>query len=132
MRRFAPAVLIALMLVAVFRGALTESAMKAQDRPIWPMFRNNAQHARQCPYDTSRNNGTLTWKYETGDLINSAPAIAADGTIYAGSEDHYLHARGNPSFIITACADAGGSIAPSDTVTVNYGTSKTFAGRYEI
>jgi len=60
--------------------------------PIWPMFRYNTQHTGQCPYDTSRNNGTLKWKFAIGDQIHSSPAIASDGTIYIGSDDRYLYA----------------------------------------
>ena len=37
-------------------------------------------------------NGTLKWKYNTGQIIWSTPAIAEDGTVYIGSWDHYLHA----------------------------------------
>ena len=36
--------------------------------------------------------GTLKWKYKTGESINSAPAIAEDGTIYVGSWDCRLYA----------------------------------------
>ena len=59
---------------------------------IWPMFRYNAQHTGQCPYDTSKNNGTLKWKYKTDYYVYSSPAIASDGTIYVGSRDGYLYA----------------------------------------
>jgi outer membrane protein assembly factor BamB len=36
--------------------------------------------------------GSLKWKYPTGDQIRSHPAIGADGTIYAVSDDGYLYA----------------------------------------
>ncbi|MBU1940730.1 MAG: PQQ-binding-like beta-propeller repeat protein [Candidatus Thermoplasmatota archaeon] len=36
--------------------------------------------------------GILKWKYKTGGLIWSAPALADDGTIYVGSWDCRLHA----------------------------------------
>src|SRR3989344_988515 len=36
--------------------------------------------------------GTLKWSFRTGDWISSSPAIAADGTIYAGSRDKGLYA----------------------------------------
>jgi len=38
--------------------------------------------------------GTLKWKFKTGDGIFSSPAIARDGTIYVGSWDCYLYAIG--------------------------------------
>jgi len=39
----------------------------------------------------------LKWKYETGDWVESSPAIATDGTVYVGSGDDYLYAIGNQS-----------------------------------
>ena len=36
-------------------------------------------------------NGSLKWRYKTGDFVSSA-AIGADGTVYAGSDDHFLYA----------------------------------------
>ena len=36
--------------------------------------------------------GTLKWEYRTGGAINSAPAIAEDGTIYVGTWGDCLHA----------------------------------------
>jgi outer membrane protein assembly factor BamB len=59
---------------------------------IWPMFHHDLQHTGQSPYDTSGNDGTLKWKYQTGSGIISSPAIGSDGTIYVGSDDHYLYA----------------------------------------
>ncbi len=37
-------------------------------------------------------NGTLKWKFATGNIITSAPTIATDGTIYIGSEDANFYA----------------------------------------
>ncbi|HXK70393.1 MAG TPA: PQQ-binding-like beta-propeller repeat protein, partial [Caldisericia bacterium] len=48
----------------------------------------------QCPYDTSKNNGTLKWKFKTDGMVQSPPAIGSDGTIYVGSNDGYLYAIG--------------------------------------
>ena len=39
-----------------------------------------------------RPEGTLFWKYATGSSVRSSPAIAPDGTLYVGSQDHKLHA----------------------------------------
>lgn len=36
--------------------------------------------------------GSLKWKYQTGDAVDSAPALAPDGTIYFGSYDGKLYA----------------------------------------
>ncbi len=39
-------------------------------------------------------NGTLKWKFKTGDYVTCSPAIASDGTIYIGSWDNNLYAIG--------------------------------------
>jgi len=36
--------------------------------------------------------GTLRWRYLTGDCVLSSPAIAVDGTIYVGSGAHFVYA----------------------------------------
>jgi len=36
--------------------------------------------------------GSLKWKFGTGDWVRSSPAIGEDGTIYVGSNDGYLYA----------------------------------------
>jgi len=92
MKRFVVFLLTILMFFSLFQGTLRESVVKADNTPIWPMFHYNAQHTGQCPYDTSSNNGTLKWKFQTGDHVFSSPAISSDGTIYVGSSDHYLYA----------------------------------------
>ena len=37
-------------------------------------------------------NGTVKWKYETGNSLFASPAIGSDGTIYIGSEDRQIYA----------------------------------------
>jgi outer membrane protein assembly factor BamB len=37
-------------------------------------------------------NGTLRWRYYTGDVVYSSPAIRNDGTVYCGSHDKGLYA----------------------------------------
>ncbi len=34
--------------------------------------------------------GTLKWRYETGDQVDSGPVLGPDGTLYAGSDDKRL------------------------------------------
>ena len=43
-------------------------------------------------YALNPANGTLKWKFETGDFIWAAPAIAADGTLYVKSDDGKIYA----------------------------------------
>ena len=38
-------------------------------------------------------NGTEAWKFATGDVVYSSPALSRDGsTVYVGSFDHNLYA----------------------------------------
>lgn len=62
----------------------------------WPMHRGNPQHTGRSYYKTEENNGTLLWTFETGEMIDSSPAIASNGTIYIGSNDNKLYAL-NPN-----------------------------------
>jgi len=67
--------------------------------------------------------GTLKWKFGTGDWVLSSPAIAPDGTIYVGSEDYYLYAL-NPDgtlkwkFGTGDYIDSSPAIAPDGTIYV--------------
>lgn len=47
--------------------------------------------ARQSSY-MSRAHYEKKWSYETGDMLESSPAIGADGAIYVGSNDGKLYA----------------------------------------
>jgi outer membrane protein assembly factor BamB len=38
--------------------------------------------------------GKLSWKYETGDQVDSSPVLGPDGTLYIGSDDKRLYAFG--------------------------------------
>lgn len=86
---------VAFLFIASLSGCAPPKSTPSSNKPIWPMFRYNAEHTGRCPYDTSKNNGKLKWKYKTGRKIYSSPAIGADGTVYVGSEDDYLYAIGS-------------------------------------
>ena len=43
------------------------------------------------------SSGTKAWTFETVHDVRTTPAIAADGTIYFGCEDHYLYALNRDS-----------------------------------
>jgi outer membrane protein assembly factor BamB len=58
----------------------------------WPMFHQNPRHTGLSPYSTASDTGVQKWKFTTGDYVTSSPAVAADGTIYVGSDDHNLYA----------------------------------------
>ena len=58
----------------------------------WPMFHHDVAHTGLSQFDTSANTGTQKWNFTTGGQVTSSPAIAADGTIYVGSQDHNVYA----------------------------------------
>jgi hypothetical protein len=82
---------------------------------IWPMFHHDLQHTGQSPYDTSRNDGTLKWRYQTGSGIVSSPAISSDGTIYVGSNDSYLYSL-NPEGTLKWRYQTGSGIGSSPAI----------------
>ena len=49
----------------------------------WPLGLGN-----RCTAQAAGEEGTLKWKFETGDIWITSPAIGSDGTIYVGSGDH--------------------------------------------
>jgi outer membrane protein assembly factor BamB len=57
----------------------------------WPMFRHDLRHTAESPYTGPAAPGLL-WRYRTGAAVRSSPAVAADGTIYVGSDNGYLYA----------------------------------------
>jgi len=126
------AVTLLLMMATPFQGGFSkENIAQANSSPIWPMFHYNTQHTGRCPYDTSKNNGTLKWKYKTGDSINSSPAIASDGIIYVGSYDNYLYAIGNQS-TTTPPSSPQNLQANASTSSVTLNWSPSTQGTYPI
>lgn len=47
---------------------------------------------RQSPYAAATDVPSAKWAFKTGDRVRSSPAIAADGTIYVGSDDYNVYA----------------------------------------
>jgi outer membrane protein assembly factor BamB len=60
----------------------------------------------------------LKWCYQTGDSIRSSPAVAADGTVYVGSDDSYLYAL-NPDGSLRWRFQTDGSIGSSPAVAAD-------------
>ena len=94
-------ILISSMLVVENLSNISYNKSKVSEKSLantpWPMFHHDLNHTGLSPYDTSSNDGTLKWKFQTGDYVRSSPAIGSDGTIYVGSEDGYLYAIGTSS-----------------------------------
>ncbi len=51
--------------------------------------------------------GSLKWRYTTGDWVISSPAIASDGTLYIGSDDKKLYAFGSSPHIASVNPNSG-------------------------
>ena len=70
--------------------------------------------------------GTLRWRYLTGDVVRSSPAVATDGTIYVGSYDNRLYAL-NPDGTVKWSYLTGGNVPSSPAIaadgTVFFGSS---------
>jgi len=62
----------------------------SSDSP-WPMFHHDAKHTGKTTHPGTHI-GALKWRFKTDGQIVSSPAIAADGTVYVGSEDNYFYA----------------------------------------
>ncbi len=71
------------------------------------------------------NAGAIQWTYQTGDKVFSSPAIGADGTVYVGSDDNYLHAvsaDGTPLWTYHTGGDVRSSPAVDAAGTIYVGS----------
>jgi len=74
------------------------------------------------------NNGTLKWKFKTGDWIRVSPCIADDGTVYCVSTDGYLYAIfPNGTTKWKTWVEAGTSPTIGQDGTIYAGWSKLYA-----
>ena len=64
------------------------------------------------------SDGTLKWRFPTGDVVRSSPAIAPDGTIYVGSYDNHLYAI-NPDGTRKWSYLTGGDIVSSPAIAAD-------------
>ncbi len=86
-KHFLSSVLLGVMIVSIFLGALTLStrvgeASKFANLP-WPMFQGNSQHTGWSTYNTSNNDGGIKWKFDIGgDFTSSSCVIGPNDTIY--------------------------------------------------
>jgi outer membrane protein assembly factor BamB len=115
MKRHIAVCIAFLLFFSLLQGTTEIRIAKAETQPIWPMQGYNSMHTGQCPYDTSKNNGTLKWKFKANDKIWSSLAIAEDGTTYAGSRDRYLYAI-NPDGTLKWKFETGGWIVSSPSI----------------
>ena len=57
----------------------------------WPMRGRSAMHSG-TGLIAAPDNSVAVFKYQAGSDIDSSPAVGPDGSVYVGSDDHYLHA----------------------------------------
>ena len=72
------------------------------------------------------SNGTLKWKFQIGDEIESSPAIGSDGTIYVGANDNYLYAinpNGTMKWKFLSTGNVGSSPAIGSDGTIYVGSN---------
>jgi hypothetical protein len=84
------AAVISAAAISSCRSTSTPHAPGAVSSP-WLMSGHDRAHSGRSGFDTSTNPGAQKWRFATGGSVAS-PAIGADGTIYAGSDDFSLYA----------------------------------------
>lgn len=60
--------------------------------PLW----KTKDHPRQRLYALAADDGEKTWSLGIADYVASAPAVAASGTIFFGSDDNHVYALTPP------------------------------------
>ena len=75
------------LFVLLFFSFIFVGVASAQDN--WVMFHHDAAHTGSST--STPSTGQLLWKYTTGGLIDSSPAVS-DGVVYIGSNDGNVYA----------------------------------------
>ena len=91
-RAFVGLIVSAAIVLTALAFAILTTARAQLATSVWPMLQQNLRHTGLSPVNTSSNTGSLKWKFTTGGITYSSPAVGADGTIYIGSADDNLYA----------------------------------------
>lgn len=83
----------------------------------WPCKGHDLRHTGQSLYNGTQSN-MLKWTYQTGDDVQSSPAIGPDGTIYLGSRDKNVYAL-HPDGSLKWSFETGGEIESSPAITAD-------------
>jgi len=100
------------------------SAIASKGGSISPMGSLNVEYSSSLTFIITPDKG-----YKISDVKVDGKSVGAvpTYTLQNITSDHTIEAIFEPmTFIITASAGTGGSIAPSGTITINYGDWKTF------
>jgi outer membrane protein assembly factor BamB len=105
----------ALLTILTISAVGTPVSVRSQtgDTP-WPTYQHDNQHTGRSMF-AIEGLGRLEWQFVTGDDITHGPALGADGTIYFGSNDHYLYAV-NPDGSQRWTFVTGGAISTTPTI----------------
>jgi outer membrane protein assembly factor BamB len=74
---------------------------------------------------SARKGGDLAWRWAARKKVFAAPAVAEDGTVIVGSQDHHVHAlspTGSLAWTVDLGADVDGAPAIADDGSVYVGT----------
>ena len=94
---------------------LLSSFASGTGRGDWWMFHHDAQHTGRSSVCGPNGTAMVNWAFPTGAAIESSPAIADDGTIYVGSDDHKLYAL-NPDGTLKWAYVTGNAVVSSPTI----------------
>ncbi|MFA5309061.1 MAG: PQQ-binding-like beta-propeller repeat protein [Dehalococcoidales bacterium] len=75
----------------LFFGVPATAHSEPQSSSEWTCFRRDLEHTGNTGDSTAQPEGTLKWTFATGAPVRSSPAVV-DGTVYFGSEDHFIYA----------------------------------------
>ncbi|MBI3921510.1 MAG: PQQ-binding-like beta-propeller repeat protein, partial [Armatimonadetes bacterium] len=89
-------------------------------RGDWWMFHHDPQHTGRSPF-AGPSTPAKKWEFVTGGIVGTSPAVAADGTIYLGSEDGKVYAT-NPDGTKKWEFQTGGAIERSSPTVGADGT----------
>ncbi|MEW6379983.1 MAG: HYR domain-containing protein [bacterium] len=78
----------------------------------WPCQGHDSRHTGQSPFLGAQTNA-LKWKWSAGGRIYSSPAIGADGTVYAGSDNGQICALRSQNGSLKWSYETGDSINSS-------------------
>lgn len=97
-------------------GQIDEGGICGLALSPWPTLRHDNQRTGRTLL-LGPNLPRLLWRFQTNAGITSSPVIAADGTIYIGSQDDYLYALnpdGTPRWQFKTQGDVGTAVVRQD------------------
>lgn len=85
------------VVIFLFTAACNQTYAQLAKSPS-PTLKGNLKRTGLSPYKTNIETPHLKWKFDTGDGVESSPAIGKDGTIYVGTfTDHFYALNPNGS-----------------------------------